>query len=81
MIALLTYPPPSPPPLLVIGRAALPLAGEVHARRADGAGDEVRGPGGHEVGHCRRDVHPLVGHQVIWRAQTWLNGRGMKWWV
>lgn len=32
--------------LLVVGGAALPLAGVVHARRADGAGR-------HEVSHCR----------------------------
>lgn len=56
--------------LLVIGGAALPLAGVVHARCADGAGDEVGGAGGHEVSHCRRDVHPLVCHQVICRAKT-----------
>lgn len=56
--------------LLVIGSAALPLAGVVHARSADGAGDEVSGPWGHEVSHCRRDVHPLVCHQVICRAKT-----------
>lgn len=53
--------------LLVVWGAALPLAGVVHARRADGAGDEVGGAGGHEVSHCRRDVHPLVCHQVIYR--------------
>lgn len=55
--------------LLVVGGAALPLAGVVHARRADGAGDEVSGAGGHEVSHCRRDVHPLVCHQVICTAE------------
>ena len=56
--------------LLVVGGAALPLAGVVHARCADGAGDEVVGAGGHEVSHCRRDVHPLVCHQVICREKT-----------
>lgn len=55
--------------LLVVGGAAFPFAGVVHARRADGTGDEVSGAGGHEVGHCRRDVHPLVCHQVICTAQ------------
>lgn len=59
-----------PVSLLVVGGAALPLAGVVHARRADGAGDEVGGAGRHEVSHCRRDVHPLVCHQVICRAKT-----------
>lgn len=56
--------------LLVVGGAALPLASVVHARRADGAGDEVGGARGHKVGHCRRDVHPLVCHQVICRTQA-----------
>lgn len=56
--------------LLVVCGAALPLAGVVHPRRADGAGDEVGGAGGHEVSHCRRDVHPLVCHQVICSEQT-----------
>lgn len=56
--------------LLVVSGAALPFAGIVHAGRADGAGDEVGGPRGHEVSHCRRDVHPLVCHQVICRAKT-----------
>lgn len=51
--------------LLVVCGAALPLSGVVHARRADGARDEVSGAWGHEVCHCRRDVHPLVCHQVI----------------
>lgn len=55
--------------LLVVGGAALPLAGVVHAGRADGAGDEVGRPRGHEVSHCRRDVHPLVCHQVICRQK------------
>lgn len=59
--------------LLVVCAAALPLAGVVHARRADGAGDEVGGAGGHEVSHRRRDVHPLVCHQVIYRTKTNLS--------
>lgn len=54
--------------LLVVGAAALPLAVVIHAGCADGAGDEVGGAGGHEVGHCRRDVHPLVCHQIICSA-------------
>lgn len=47
---------------LVVGAAAFPLPGVVHARRADGGGDEVGGAGGHEVTHGGGDVHPLVGH-------------------
>lgn len=54
-----------PPCLLVVGGAALPLAGVVHPRCADRTGDEVGGARGHEVSHCRWDVHPLVRHQVI----------------
>lgn len=71
--SLVTPPTLQPSPsssLLVVGGAALPLAGVVHARRADGAGDEVSGARGHEVSHCRRDVHPLVCHQVICEAQA-----------
>lgn len=56
--------------LLVVGGAPLPLPSVVHARRADGAGDEVGGARGHEVSHCRRDVHPLVCHQVICAHHT-----------
>lgn len=51
-----------PVSLLVVCGAALPLPGVVHARCANGAGDEVSGARGHEVSHCRRDVHPLVCH-------------------
>ena len=51
-----------PESLLVVCGAALPLPGVVHARCANGAGDEVGGARGHEVSHCRRDVHPLVCH-------------------
>lgn len=68
--------------LLVVGGAPFPLAGVVHARRADGAGDEVGRAGGHEVGHRRRDVHPLVCHQVICRTKimsvnTWKEMGGI----
>lgn len=42
-----------PPCLLVVGGAALPLAGVVHPRCADRTGDEVGGARGHEVSHCR----------------------------
>lgn len=41
------------PSLLVVGGAALPLAGVVHPRCADRTRDEVGGAWGHEVSHCR----------------------------
>ena len=51
--------------VLVVSGAPLPFAGVVQAGCAGGVGDEVGGAGRHEVGHGRRDVHPLVSHQII----------------